>query len=65
MVPKLLAAVSGFWVATIPTQASRINTITAIITIPVQAVIMEDLTVADITVAVLMVVVADTAGIKS
>jgi hypothetical protein len=60
VVPKLLAAVFGFWAATIPTPTSRSNPITVIITIPVQAVIMEDLTEADITAAVLMVVAADT-----
>ena len=57
---------SGFWAATIPAQNSRITTITDTITIPVQADIMAvDLTVAGITVAVLMVVVAaDMAGIE-
>ena len=56
----------GFLAGTIPTQTSRINTITDIITIPVQADIMEDLTVAVITAAVLMAaVVADTAAIKT
>ena len=65
VVPMLLAAVSGFWAATIPTQKNRITTITATITIPVQAVIMEDLAVADIMVAVLMVVVADTANVNA
>jgi hypothetical protein len=56
---------SGFWAATIPAQNSRITTITAIITIPVQAVIMAgDLTVEAITAAVLMAAVADMAGIE-
>jgi len=57
---------SGFWAATIPAQNSRITTITDTITIPVQADIMAvDLTVEAITVAVLMAVVADMAGIDS
>jgi hypothetical protein len=52
---------SGFWAATIPMQ----NSLITIITIPVQADIMaEDLTVAGITAAVLMVVAADMAGIE-
>jgi hypothetical protein len=53
---------SGFRAATIPMQ----NSLITIITIPVQADIMAvDLTVADIMAAVLMVVVADMAGINS
>ena len=64
VVPCRMAG-SGFWAATIPAQNSRITTITAIITIPVQAVIMAgDLTVEAITAAVLMAAVADMAGIK-
>jgi hypothetical protein len=57
---------SGFWAATIPAQNSRITTITDTITIPVQADIMAgDLTVAVITVEVLMAVAADMAAIKT
>ena len=57
---------SGFWAATIPAQNSRITTITATITMPVQADIMAvDLTVEAITVADLMAAVAaDMAGIE-
>ena len=62
-----MVAGSGFWAATIPAQNCRITTITATITIPVQADIMAgDLTVEAITVEVLMAVVAaDMAAIKT
>jgi hypothetical protein len=54
---------SGFWAATIPAQNSRITTITAAITIPVQADIMAgDLKA--ITAAVLMAVAAAAMGIE-
>ena len=56
---------SGFWTATIPAQNSRITTITATNTIPVQADIMA-VDLKAITAAVLMAVVAaDTAAIKT
>ena len=65
VVPCRMAG-SGFWAATIPAQNSRITTITDTITIPVQADIMAgDLTVAVITVEVLMAVAADMAAIKT
>jgi hypothetical protein len=55
---------SGFWAATIPAQNSRITTITATNTIPVQADIMA-VDLKAITAADLMaVVVADMAGIE-
>jgi hypothetical protein len=53
---------SGFWAATIPARNSRITTITATITIPVQADIMA-VDLKAITVAVLMAV-ADMADIE-
>jgi hypothetical protein len=64
LVPRLLAAVAGFWAATMPAPASRRHPVTASITIPVPADIMADLTVADITAADLMAVAAVTAGIE-
>ena len=65
VVPCRMAG-SGFWAATIPARNSRITTITATNTIPVQADIMAgDLTVAVITVEVLMAVAADMAAIKT
>ena len=55
---------SGFWAATIPAQNSRITTITATNTIPVQAdnmaVDLKAITAADL----MAVVVADMAGIE-
>ena len=61
-----MVAGSGLWAATIPAQNCRITTITATNTIPVQADIMAgDLTVAVITVEVLMAVAADMAAIKT
>ena len=55
---------SGFWAATIPAQNSRITTITATNTIPVQADNMA-VDLKAITVAVLMAVAAaDMAGIE-
>jgi len=63
VVPCRMAG-SGFWAATIPAQNSRITTITATNTIPVQADNMA-VDLKAITVAVLMAVAAaDMAGIE-